>query len=538
MDERETPSGIPLKPVYGPGDVAHLSYGRDIRDPGQYPYARGLYPTGYRNVSWMKRQVSGYGLPEDTNRRQKELMAQGQEGYGGQPTVMLTFDCPSNYGYDSDDPLSVGQVGKTGVVVDSLEDMDRLFAGFPLDRMHTVFIIDAPAPVVLAMYVAHAEAQGVERRCLRGSITNNTLAAFAGNNMYTFPPRAGLRLMTDMVAFCAREIPLWNTVNLIGINIRESGANAVQEMAFDLAMGVEVVKAGLDLGLAVDDFAPRLSFHFGLHRNFFEEVCKLRAARRLWARLMRDRFLARNPKSWQMRMLTQTCGSSLAYEDPLNNIARVALGAMAAVVAGTQALATASYDEVYAIPTDEPQRIALRTQQIIEHETGAADVADPLGGSYYVEWLTDRMEQEASIYLDRIEKMGGYVAALENGFILQEVARSALRFQQEIESGQRVVVGVNRYRSAGRTPVEVFEHDPETERTAVERLQRLRAERDGGAVSGRLAAIREAARREMPLMPLFVEAVRARATMGEIMAALKEVYGEGARHPVLASHTP
>ena len=534
MEERETPSGIPLKPVYGPEDVADLAYDRDIGGPGQYPYARGLYPLGYRKVSWMKRQVSGYGLPEDTNRRQKELMAQGQEGYGGQPTVMLTFDYPSNYGYDSDHPLSIGQVGKTGVVVDSVEDMDRLFVGFPLDRMHTVFIVDAPAPIVLAMYVAHAEAQGIDRRCLRGSITNNTLGAFIGNNMYVFPPRAGLRMMMDMVAFCTREMPLWNTVNLIGINIRESGANAVQEMAFDLAMGVEVVRAGLELGLAVDDFAPRLSFHFGLHRNFFEEVCKIRAARRLWARIMRERFGALNPKSWQMRMLTQTCGSSLAYEEPLNNIARVALGAMAAVLAGTQALATASYDEVYAIPTDEAQRIALRTQQIIEHETGAADVADPLGGSYYVEWLTGRMEQEASAYLERIEKLGGYVAALENGFVLQEVARAALSAQQEIEAGRLVLVGVNRYRSGERMPVEVFEHDPETERIAVERLKRLRAERDADAVAGHLAAVRDAARCGSPLMPLFIEAVKARATMGEIMAALKEVYGEGARQPVLA----
>lgn len=537
MAERYTPSGIPLKPVYGPEDVGYLAYDRDIGSPGQYPYTRGLYPLGYRKVSWMKRQVSGYGLPEETNRRQKELMAQGQEGYGGQPTVMLTFDYPSNYGYDSDHPLSVGQVGKTGVVVDSLEDMERLFQGFPLDRMHTVFIVDAPAPIVLAMYVAHAEAQGIGRGCLRGSITNNTLGAFIGNNMYVFPPRAGLRLMMDMVAFCTREMPLWNTVNLIGINIRESGANAVQELAFDLAMGLEVLSAGVEKGLAVDDFAPRLSFHFGLHRNFFEEVCKIRAARRLWARTMQERFGARNPKSWQMRMLTQTCGSSLTYEEPLNNIARVALGAMAAVMAGTQALATASYDEVYAIPTDEAQRIALRTQQIIEHETGAADVADPLGGSYYVEWLTDRMEQEARSYLDRIEKMGGYVAALENGFVLQELARSALKSQQEIESGQQVLVGVNRYRTGERAPVEVFEHDTETERIAVERLRRLRAERNGGLVKRHMEAVREAARSGRPLMPIFIEAVKDGATMGEIMSALKEVFGESDRQPVLAPYT-
>ncbi len=534
MESRYTPSGIPVKPVYGPEELTHLEYDRDIAGPGAYPYTRGLYPLGYRKVSWMKRQVSGYGLPEDTNRRQRELMAQGQEGYGGQPTVMLTFDYPSNYGYDSDDPMSLGQVGKTGVVVDSLEDMERLFAGFPLDRMHTVFIIDAPAPIVVAMYLAFAESEGVDRRRLRGSITNNTLGAFIGNNMYVFPPRAGLRLMMDMVAFCAREAPLWNTVNLIGINIRESGATAVQELAFDLAMGLQVVKSGLELGLAIDDFAPRLSFHFGLHRNFFEEVCKIRAARRLWARLMRERFGAQDPKSWQMRMLTQTCGSSLTYEEPLNNIARVALGAMAAVLGGTQALATASYDEAYAIPTDDAQRIALQTQQIIEHETGAADVADPLGGSYYVEWLTDRMEQEACTYLERIEGMGGYIEALENGFILQEVARSALQAQRETEDGQRIVVGVNRYHSEDRSPVEVFEHDPATERIAVERLRRLRSERDGAAVAGCLDAVREAACSGRPLMPLFIEAVKARATMGEIMAVLKDVFGESDRQPVLA----
>jgi methylmalonyl-CoA mutase N-terminal domain/subunit len=488
---------------------------------------------GYRQVSWMKRQVSGFGLPEDSNRRQKELLAQGQEGYGGQATVMLTFDYPSNYGYDSDHPLAQGQVGKTGVVVDSLEDMERLFQGLPVESMHTVFIIDAPAPIVLAMYVAYAESLGIERCRLRGSISNNTLGALIGNNMYVFPPRPGLRLMMDMVAFCTREMPLWNTVNLIGINIRESGATAVQEVAFDLAMGLEVVRAGLEMGLKVDDFAPRLSFHFGLHRNFFEEICKIRAARRLWARIMRERFGAQQHRSCMMRMLTQTCGSTLTYEEPMNNIARVALGALAAILAGTQALATASYDEVYAIPTDAAQRVALRTQQIIQYETGVADVVDPLGGSYYVEWLTDRLEREVLAYLDRIEKMGGYVAAVEQGFIQREVARASLRHQQEVETGQQVIVGVNRYRSAEQAPVEVFEHSDEVERTAVERLRRLRARRHAGKTTEALARIRRAAQEGDPLMPLFIEAVKAQATMGEIMAVLKDLWGQGSREPVL-----
>ena len=530
--DRPTTSGIPLKAIYTPEDLGGPECQEDTPPPGQYPYTRGLYPTGYRKYSWMKRELSGYGLPEETNLRQKQLMAQGQEGYGDQFTVMIAFDYPTNYGYDSDHPLAVTDVGKGGVLVDSLADMARLFDGLPIETMHSALVVDTPAPIILAMYIAYAESRGVPRGQLRGSITNNPVSF---NNMQVFRPRDSLRLMMDQMAFCAQEMPLWNHVNLIAFGMRESGATAVQEVAFILALGVEVVRAGLSRGLAVDDFAPRLSFHFAIHNNFFEEIAKMRAARRIWARITRERFGAQNPKSSQMRIFAQTGGFTLTRQEPLNNISRVALQALAAVLAGCQSLHTASYDEVYEIPTDSAQAIALRTQQIIESETGVADVADPLGGSYYVEWLTGRVEEAVQAYLERIEKMGGYVAALERGYLAGEIARSAMRFQKEVEAGERVIVGVNKYQSEGTLPVEVFQYNPQMAEVAVRRLAELRAEREGRKTASALQRIREAAQGNEPLMPLFIEAVKVQATLGEIMGVLREVFGEATREPVLAS---
>ena len=535
--ERQTNSGLPLRPVYTPQDLEKIDYQRDIGDPGQYPYTRGLYPTGYRKYSWMKRELSGYGLPEETNLRQKQLMEMGQEGYGGQFTVMIAFDYPTNYGYDSDHPLATADVGKGGVLLDSIEDMARLFDGLPIETMHSALVIDTPAPIVLAMYIAYAESRGLPRSQIRGSITNNPLSSYVGNNMQVFSPQVSLRLMMDELAFCAREMPLWNHVNLIAYCMREAGATAVQEVAFILALAVDIVRAGLAMGLAVDDFAPRLSFHFAIHNHFFEEVAKIRAARKVWAGIMRERFGAQNPKSWQMRIYAQTSGFALTRQEPLNNVSRVALQALAAVLAGCQSLHTASYDEVYEIPSETAQNIALRTQQIIEHETGVADVADPLGGSYYVEWLTSRVEEEALTYLDRIEKIGGYVSALEKGYLGAEIARSAMKFQKAVDDGERIIVGLNKYQPEEALPVEVFEYNPRMVDMAVQRLAELRARRDQDQTDAALEAVRRAADQGKPLMPLFIEAVKAYATLGEIMAVLKEVYGETSRQPVLASYT-
>lgn len=534
--ERHTNSGIPLRPFYSPYELDKIDYQKDTPDPGQYPYTRGLYPTGYRKYVWMKRELSGFGLPEETNQRQKELMELGQEGYGGQSTVMIAFDYPTNYGYDSDHPLAVADVGKGGVLVDSLDDMARLFDGLPIETMHSALVIDTPAPIALAMYVAYAESRGIPRRQLRGSITNNPLSSYVGNNMQVFSPQVSLRLMMDEVAFCVKEMPLWNHLNLIAYCMREAGATAVQEIAFILALAVDIVRAGIRMGLAVDDFAPRLSFHFAIHNHFFEEVAKIRAARRIWARTMREGFDAQNPKSWQMRVYAQTSGFALTRQEPLNNVSRVALQALAAVLAGCQSLHTASYDEVYEIPSEVAQTIALRTQQIIEHETGAADVADPLGGSYYVEWLTSRVEKEARSYMNRIEKIGGYVPALEKGYLAAEIARSAMKFQKSVDDGERIIVGANKYQPEGALPVGVFEYNPQMVEVAVQRLADLRARRDQGKASDALEAVRQAAAQGHPLMPLFIEAVKACATLGEIMGVLKEVYGEASRQPVLSSY--
>ena len=534
-ESRYTPSDIALKPFYTPDDVEGVDHARDLGEPAQYPFTRGLYPTGYRKFSWIKREVSGFGLPEETNQRQKYLMQHGQEAYGGQPTVNLVFDLPTQQGYDPDHPMAEGETGKCGVVCSSVEDMERLFEGLPLDNINTSFITYAPAPVMLAMYIVAAERQGIPRSKLTGVVTNNSVAGHMGSNMLAFPPRPSLRLTVDLVRFCTAEMPLWNTVNFDGYNVRETGCTAVQELAFVMSVAIQIVHSCVEAGLNVDHFAPRLSFFWSAHNHFFEEIAKIRAARRIWARLMRGRFGAQNPRSWQMRCHMQTAGYTLTAQEPLNNIARVAIQALAAVLAQTQGLHTNSYDEAYCIPSDEAVRVAVKTQKIIEHETGVCDVVDPLGGSYYVEWLTSRVEEEAMKYVQRVDNLGGYVSALEKGFIQAEVATAALRYQKEVESGQRVVVGINKYLSDATAEVCAFEYNPRLREVALGRLKALRERRDNARVRRCLEAIKAASTKEAePVMPHIVEAARADATLGEMMGALREVFGVFDSKPVLA----
>ncbi len=534
-DLRYTPSGIPLKPAYNAGDVEDLDYARDLGQPAQYPYTRGLYAAGYRKYTWMKREVSGFGLPEETNARQKFLMQHGQEAYGGQPTVNLIFDLPTEQGYDADHPMAEGEVGKCGVVCNSVEDMDRLFDGLPLDNINTSFIIYAPSPVLVAMYIVAAEKQGIHHSKLSGVATNNSLAGHMASNFQAFPPRPSLRMTVDLMRFCTREMPLWNVINFDGYNIRDAGCTAVQELAFTMCVALEVIQSCIEKGLKIDDFAPRLSFFWSAHNHFFEEIAKIRASRRMWARIMRERFGAQNPRSWYMRCHTQTAGYTLSSREPLNNIARTAIQALAAVLGGTQGLHTNSYDEAYCIPTDEAVRVAVKTQKIIEHETGVCDVVDPLGGSYYVEYLTNQVEQEALKYIRRVDDLGGFVSAVEKGYIQAEIAAAALRYQRDVDTGQRVVVGVNKYVSEDPAAVCAFEYNPRLREIAVERLNELRQRRDNSRVEQCLAAIKAAAAAEdEPVMPLLIEAARADATLGEMMGAMREVFGVFDSTPVLA----
>ncbi len=532
---RYNTSRIPLKPVYGPEDIAGLDYSREIGDPGQYPFVRGLYPLMYRFQPWMKGMVSGFGLPEETNARQKQLLADGQHAYGGQPMVHIAFDMPSHYGYDPDHPLAQGEVGKCGISLCSLQDMEMLLEGLPIQNLYCSLNADCTGHVILAMYVALAQKRGLPLDRLSGVVNNGHLKGYMGDNMSRFPPQAALTMTVDAIRFCTQHMPNFLPVTIVAYNLRDTGMTAVQEIAFNMSMALEIVKASLATGLRIDEFAGNISWFFASHSNFFEEICKLRAARKLWARLMRERFAAVNSKTWRLKIWIQTSGSTLTRQEPLNNIARVTLQALAAVLAGVQGIATTSYDEALAIPTMEAQRLALRTQQIIEHETGVTDVADPLGGSYYVEWLTREMEVAASKLLEKIEGMGGYLAALENGFIPREVSNSALQYQQEIERGERVIVGVNRYVSEEAAPVvDTFSHNPQVQEVAVERLTRLRSERDNGQVRQALEGLRAAAEAGEPMMPHMIQAAGAYATIGEITGTLRDVFGEWDRRPVLA----
>ena len=517
----ETLSGIPLDRVYTPADV-EVDYLNDLGFPGQYPFTRGVQPTMYRGRLWTMRQYAGYATAEESNARYKYLLEQGQTG------LSVAFDLPTQIGYDADDPLAEGEVGKVGVSISSLDDMRVLFNDIPLDKVSTSMTINAPAAVLLAMYIAVAKEQGVDPRQLRGTVQNDILKEYIARGTYIFPPRPSMRLVTDLFRYCATEVPKWNTISISGYHIREAGSTAVQEVAFTLANGIAYVQAAIDVGLDVDTFAPRLSFFFNAHNDFLEEIAKFRAARRLWARIMRERFGARNPRSWRLRFHTQTAGCTLTAQQPEINVVRVTLQALAAVLGGTQSLHTNSRDEALWLPTEESVRIALRTQQIIAHESGVANTVDPLAGSYVIEHLTSEIERRAQEYIERIDGMGGALAAIEQGYVQQEIADAAYRYQQAVERGERIVVGVNAYQiEEAAADLKRLVVDPAVEERQRKRLAELRARRDGERASALLARIEAAARApDEPLMPLFIAAVEADCTLGEICSVLRRVWGE------------
>ncbi len=505
---------------YRPEDASAVDYARDLADPGQFPYTRGIHATGYRGKLWTMRQFAGFGTAADTNARYRELLAAGGTG------LSVAFDLPTLMGRDPDHPLSLGEVGKCGVSVVTLADMEALFDGIDLGAVTTSMTINSPAPMLLAMYLVVAERQGVAWDRLSGTIQNDILKEFIAQKEYIYPPRPSMRLIVDVFRFCAAHVPRWNTISVSGYHIREAGATAAQELAFTLRDGIEYVQWGVDAGLDVDAFVPRLSFFFNAHSDFFEEIAKYRAARRIWARVMRERFGARNERSWQMRFHTQTAGVSLTAQQPYNNVVRTALQALSGVLGGTNSLHTNSLDEALALPTAEAATLALRTQQIIASETGVTDVVDPLGGSYYVEALTDAIETEALAYIERIDRMGGMVAAIEQGYPQREIAESAYRFQRAVEEGRRVVVGVNAYVAADESPLPILYIDDAAAEAQLGRLASIRATRDGTRVQRALEALREAARADGPLMEPMIEAVRAYATVGEMCDALRDVWGE------------
>ncbi|NGQ94672.1 methylmalonyl-CoA mutase family protein [Brevibacillus sp. SYP-B805] len=514
-----TSSDIEVAPLYLPKEIDD-AYMEKVGLPGEYPYTRGVQPNMYRGRLWTMRQYAGFGSAEETNRRFRYLLEQGQTG------LSVAFDLPTQIGYDSDDPMAAGEVGKVGVAIDSLEDMEILLEGIPLDRVSTSMTINAPAAVLLAMYIAVGEKQGVPSEKLSGTIQNDILKEYIARGTYIFPPKPSMRLITDIFAYCAEHVPKWNTISISGYHIREAGSTAVQEVAFTLADGIAYVEAALQAGLDIDRFAPQLSFFFNGHNNFFEEIAKFRAARRMWARLMRERYGAKNPKSWQFRVHTQTGGSTLTAQQPDNNIVRVTIQALAAVLGGTQSLHTNSRDEALALPTEESARIALRTQQIIAYESGVTDTVDPLAGSYYVEYLTDQIEYKALAYLEKIEKMGGAVAAVEAGYMQREIHKQAYETQRRIESGEELVVGMNCFKLENEPQPELLRVDPTLGRKQKERLDALRARRDRERVEQTLNRLKQGAEGSENLMPLILDCVRSYATIGEICGVLRQVFGE------------
>lgn len=517
---------IPVEAVYTPAewpgeDALADAYQQKLGFPGAYPYTRGVQPNMYRGRLWTMRQYAGFGSAAESNRRYHYLIEQGQTG------LSVAFDLPTQIGYDADHDLALGEVGKVGVSISSLRDMRTLLQGIPLDRVSISMTINAPAAILLAMVIAVAKEQGVPVAKLRGTVQNDILKEYIARGTYIFPPAPSMRLMTDLFRYCARHVPKWNTISISGYHIREAGSTAVQEVAFTLANAVEYVGQAIAAGLDVDRFAGQLSFFFNAHNNFLEEVAKFRAARRLWAKLMRQRFAATDPKSWRLRFHTQTGGSTLTAQQPDNNIVRVTVQALSAVLGGTQSLHTNSRDEALALPTEQAVEIALRTQQILAHESGVADVVDPLGGSYYIEWLTDEIERQAQAYLSRIDEMGGALQAVEEGFIQREIQEAAYGSLRAVESGAQTVVGVNRYQT-GESPVsEILRVDEAVQREQITALSALRDERDGAAVARVLQRIRQAAHSpNEPLLPLFIQAVEADATLGEICDVLRGVFGE------------
>jgi methylmalonyl-CoA mutase, N-terminal domain len=523
MPERDdliTTSGVPINRLYTPVENASLDYLRDIGFPGEYPYTRGVQPTMYRAKPWTMRMFAGFGTAEDTNARFKYLLKQGQTG------LSTAFDMATLYGYDTDHPLAAGEFGKCGVAVSSLADMEILFADLPLDKITTSMTINSPASVIWAMYIVNAEKRGFPKAKLGGTLQNDILKEYSAQKEFLFPPEPSMRLVTDTIEYGTRYMPKWNTISISGYHIREAGATAVQELAFTIADGLAYVDAALKRGLSIDEFAPRLSFFFDVHNDFFEEIAKFRAGRRLWARLMRERYGAKDPRSWLMRCHAQTAGVSLTAQQPENNVVRTAIQALAAVLGGTNSLHTNSLDEALALPTERAVLIALRTQQIIAHESGVVNTVDPLGGSYFVEELTNQTEQAAMDYLNRIDALGGVLACVQNGFFQREIAESAYRYQQEIDQHRRVIVGVNDYIMEEQIKVPTLYVDYEGQRAHLERLNRVRRERDQAAVKRALENLHRVAEGTENTMPAIIEAVRAYATLGEIMDVFRAVFGE------------
>jgi methylmalonyl-CoA mutase, N-terminal domain len=515
-----TISGRPIDRLYTPDDIAELDYRHDLGDPGEFPYTRGIHPTGYRGKLWTMRQFAGFGTPEATNERYKTLLTAGGTG------LSVAFDLPTLMGRDPDHELSLGEVGKCGVSIVSLADMERLFDGIPVAGITTSMTINSPAPMIFAMYLVVAERQGADWQTLSGTIQNDILKEFIAQKEYIYPPRESMRLITDIFRFCSKEVPRWNTVSVSGYHIREAGSTALQELAFTLRDGIEYVQYAIDAGLDVDDVAPRISFFFNSHSDFFEEIAKFRAARKLWAEVMRERFGARQERSWKLRFHTQTAGVSLTAQQPYNNVVRTALQALAAVLGGTNSLHTNSLDEALALPTAAAATLALRTQQIIAHESGVTSLADPLGGSYFVERLTRDMERGAKEYFETIDGMGGMVEAIEQGFPQREIAEASYKFQQAVERGERVIVGVNDHTQADDTPLPILYIDESAGERQLTRLDELRRTRDNDAVRRSLEALRQTARGAGNTMYPLLDCVRAYATVGEMCDALRDEWGE------------
>ena len=515
-----TTSSQKVDRLYTPLDTAHVDFPRDISYPGEFPYTRGIHSTMYRGRLWTMRMFAGFGSARETNERFKYLLKQGQTG------LSTAFDLPTLYGYDSDSPFAAGEFGECGVGVSSLEDMSILFNDIPLDKVTTSMTINSPAAMTWAMYIANAENQGVPKSKLGGTIQNDILKEYIAQKEYIFPPHPSMRLVTDTVEYGARNMPRWNTISISGYHIREAGSTAVQELAFTLADGYAYADWAIERGLNIDEFAPRFSFFFNAHNDFFEEIAKYRAARRIWAKDMRYKYGAKDPRSWTLRFHTQTAGCSLTAQQPENNIVRVAIQAMAGVLGGTQSLHTDSMDEALALPSKKAVQIALRTQQVIAHESGVANVVDPLGGSYYLEWLTDDMERQARDYFDRIDSLGGVVPAIEKGFFQKEIAAASYKYQKEIDNKERVVVGVNEYTSDESVEIPILEMDPEGFDRQCARLKKLRASRDKGKFEASIRAIEKAAEGDANLMPHFIEAAKAKVTLGEMCDVLRGVFGE------------
>src|SRR5213596_2198379 len=516
----ETLSGIPIEALYTPASLRDWSHDEQLGRPGEYPFTRGVYPTMYRGRLWTMRMFAGFGRPEDTNARFKYLLAQGQTG------LSTAFDMPALMGYDADHPRARGEVGKEGVSISTLDDFERLFADIPLGDVTTSMTINCTASVALAMYLAIADKQGVAWDRIGGTMQNDMLKEFIAQKEWICPPDPAVRIVTDMIEFTSRHVPRFNPVSISGYHIREAGSTAVQELAFTLADGLGYVEAALARGLDVDAFAPRLSFFFDIHNDFFEEIAKLRAARRMWARFVRQRFGATNPRSWMLRTHAQTAGVSLTARQPMNNVVRTTIQALAAVLAGCQSLHTNSMDETYALPTTEAVTLALRTQQVIAHESGVADTIDPLAGSYYLESLTQRMEEGFERYLREIEKMGGMVEAIERGYPQREITEASFHFQQQVDEGEKIVVGINKYATSEQAPIPTLAIDPDVERKQIARLAETRRARDRGRWNESIDALRAAAKRGDELMPRYLECARANASVGEQVRVLKEVFGE------------